>query len=580
MVSGGTMYLITTHDENVAGQPCAAVAGYTLCRWFAYSSTDMVNWTDHGTVASWSTFSWAADAAWAPQAIPRNGKFYLYAPLNNKSGATVIGVGVSSSPIGPYQDAIGQPLVAAGCSGGTGDIDPTVFIDDDGQAYLYFGRSVPGYVKLNSDMVSYSGGIQCPTDSTQTFGSAPAGGGFPTQYEEGPWIMKHGGEYYLAYAANGIPEDISYSRATAPGGPFTYGGTIMKAAGASFTNHTGIIEFKGHSYFFYHDGALKKGGSVPANGDGYHRSVCLEEFTYNADGSFPTITTTTDGPQPIANLNPFLQTEAETIALESGVQTEVTSDTGGGMDVTNIQNGDYIKVKSVDFGIGANSFSARVASSTSGGNIELHLDSVTGTTIGTCAVTGTGGAQTWRTLTSCAVTGATGVHDLFVRFTGGSGDLFNVNWWKFDGPGAAAASDAGAVDGSAPDGDTEGVDGGLSSAGDTSGGSSSGNGGALSGSSSGNGGSGTPGADGSSNGASTTRGESATNRGGCSCRAAADRRAGASALWPLVALVALRRRGRVRSSTLDATATMPLDRGGRTAVGAGHLPAVHRGYES
>src|SRR5579863_3039204 len=390
MVSGGAMYLITTHDENVAGQPCAAVAGYTLCRWFAYSSTDMVNWTDHGTVASWTTFSWAADAAWAPQGIPRNGKFYLYAPLNNKSGATVIGVGVSSSPIGPYQDAIGQPLVAAGCSGGTGDIDPTAFIDDDGQAYLYFGRSVPGYVKLNSDMVSYSGGIQCPTDSTQTFGPAPAGGGFPTQYEEGPWIMKHGAEYYLAYAANGIPEDISYSRATAPLGPFTYGGTIMKAAGASFTNHTGIIDFKGHSYFFYHDGALQKGGSVPANGDGYHRSVCLEEFTYNADGSFPTITSTTGGPEPIAHLNPFLQTEAETIALESGVQTGVTSDTGGGIDVTNIQNGDYIKVKSVDFGIGATSFSARVASSTSGGTIELHLDSVTGTTIGTCAVRGSG----------------------------------------------------------------------------------------------------------------------------------------------------------------------------------------------
>ena len=371
------MYLITTHDENVAGQPCAAVAGYTLCRWFAYSSTDMVNWTDHGTIASWSTFSWAADAAWAPQVISRNGKFYLYAPLNNKSGATVIGVGVSTSPIGPYQDAIGQPLVTAGCSGGTGDIDPTVFIDDDGQAYLYFGRSVPGYVKLNSDMVSYSGGIQCPTDSTQTFGPAPAGGGFPTQYEEGPWIMKHGGEYYLAYAANGIPEDISYSRATAPVGPFTYGGTIMKAAGASFTNHTGIIDFNGHSYFFYHDGALQKGGSVPANGDGYHRSVCLEEFTYNADGSFPTITPTTGGPEPIAHLNPFLQTEAETIAWESGVQTEVTSDTGGGMDVTNIQNGDYIKVKSVDFGTGATSFSARVASSTSGGSIELHLDNLT-----------------------------------------------------------------------------------------------------------------------------------------------------------------------------------------------------------
>ncbi|HZL21477.1 MAG TPA: family 43 glycosylhydrolase, partial [Polyangia bacterium] len=446
MVSDGQIYLITTHDENVAGQPCSAVAGYTLCRWLAYSSADMVNWTDHGTIANWSTFSWASTAAWAPQAIPRNGKFYLYVPLSNKSGATVIGVGVSNSPIGPYQDAIGQPLVTGGCPNETGDIDPTVFIDDDGQAYLYFGRSVPGYVKLNTDMISYSGGVQCPSDSSQAFGPVPSAGGFPSQYEEGPWIMKHGTTYYLAYAANNIPEDISYSKATSATGPFTYGGTIMKASGASFTNHTGIIDFNGHSYFFYHDGALQKGGSVPSNGDGYHRSVCLEEFKYNSDGSFPTIAQTTTGPQAIANLNPFVQTEAETIAWESGVQTEVTSDTGGGMDVTAIDNGDYIKIRSVAFGTGATSFDARVASSTSGGNIELHLDSLTGTQIGTCAVSGTGGAQTWTTK-SCSVTGTTGVHDLFLKFTGsGSSNLFNFNWWRFEGPGASVA-DAGATGG-------------------------------------------------------------------------------------------------------------------------------------
>ena len=82
MVSNGRDYLITTHDENVAGQPCTAVAGYTLCQWFAYSSADMVNWTTT-SLASLEPFSWASHAAWAPQVIPRNGKFYFYAPLNN-----------------------------------------------------------------------------------------------------------------------------------------------------------------------------------------------------------------------------------------------------------------------------------------------------------------------------------------------------------------------------------------------------------------------------------------------------------------------------------------------------------------
>ncbi len=477
MVADGAVYLVTTHDENAAGQPCSAVAGYTLCKWFTYSSTDMVNWTDHGVVATWSTFSWAATAAWAPQAIARNGNFYLYVPLNNKSGSTVIGVGVATSPTGPYKDAIGQPLVTAGCSGGTGDIDPTVFIDDDGQAYLYFGRSVPGYVKLNSDMISYSGGVQCPAVSSQSFGPAPSAGGFPSQYEEGPWIMKHGGTYFLAYAANNIPEDIAYSKASAPGGPFTYVGTIMKANGASFTNHTGIIDFNGHSYFFYHDGALKSGGSVPSNGDGYHRSVCLEEFTYNSDGSIPTITPTTDGPKALTNLNPYLKTEAETIAWESGVTTETCSE--GGMDVTSIGSGDYIKVKSVDFGAGATSLTARVAATSAGGTIQVHLGSQTGTLVGTCNVAATGGMQTWAD-TTCTITGASGVNDLYFVF--GGSNTFNFNNWQFTGSGtgtggAGGAPSSGGAAGTAAAAGTNGTSGSSSMGGFTAAGGSSGVGG-------------------------------------------------------------------------------------------------------
>ncbi len=480
-VDNGTVYLVTTHDENVAGTPCTAVAGYTLCKWYTFSSTDMVNWTDHGTAAQWSTFSWASTAAWAPQAIPRNGKYYIYVPLTAKSGGTQIGVGVATSPTGPYTDAKGSALVTAGCSGGSGDIDPTVFIDDDGQAYLYFGRSVPGYVKLNSDMISYSGSVQCPTVNTQSFGPA-VGTDFPSQYEEGPWIMKHGTTYYLAYAANGIPEDISYSRATAPGGPFTYAGTIMKATGASFTNHTGIIDFNGHSYFFYHNGALKSGGSVPSNGDGYHRSVCLEEFTYNADGTIPTIPSTTTGPKAIANLNPYLKTEAETIAWESGVTTEACSDTGGGMDVTSISSGDYIKVKNVDFGTGATSFTARVAASAAGGTIQIRLGSQTGTLVGTCNVSATGGTQTWAD-TTCTVSGASGVNDLFFVF---GGSTFNFNNWQFTGTGGATGGTGGAsstggasaTGGTAAAGGTRSTGGAASTGGSRSTGGNTGAGGA------------------------------------------------------------------------------------------------------
>ncbi len=154
----------------------------------------------------------------------------------------------------------------------------------------------------------------------------------------------------------------------------------------------------------------------------------MEKFTYNADGTIPTINMTTTGAPQIGTLNPYIRQEAETIAWENGVETEPASE--GGMNVGWIENGDNIKIKGVNFATGASSFTARVASGATGGKIELHLDSLNGTLVGTCTVGGTGGWQTWTSVT-CPVSGATGTHDLYLKFTGGSGYLLNANWWQF-----------------------------------------------------------------------------------------------------------------------------------------------------
>lgn len=411
MVYNDTCYLYTSHDEDTIVNNF-----FTMNEWKCYSSKDMVNWTDHGTPLAYTDFSWAKGDAWAGQCIPRNGKFYYYVPMTAKSGGTSIGVAVSDSPTGPFKDAIGKPLIAPGY----GNIDPTVFIDDNGQAYLYWGNPSLKYVKLNEDMVSYSGSIVTVPLTTASFGTRSKTDR-ETSYEEGPWFYKRGSLYYMVFAGGPISEHIAYSTSTSPTGPWTYRGVIMPAQGSSFTNHAGVVDFKGNSYFFYHNGALPDGG-------GYHRSVAVEKFSYNADGTIPTINMTTTGAPAISNLNPYIKTEAETICFESGVETENCSE--GGMDVCFIDNGDYIKVKGVNFGTGATSFEARVASATSGGNIELRLDSPTGKLVGTLVVKGTGGWQTWTTNT-CTVSGATGVHDLYLKFTGGSGSLFNINWWKF-----------------------------------------------------------------------------------------------------------------------------------------------------
>ena len=177
----------------------------------------------------------------------------------------------------------------------------------------------------------------------------------------------------MVFAAKCCSEFIAYSTSPGPTGPWTYRGTIMPTQGSSFTNHAGVIDFNGGSYFFYHNGALPGGG-------GFTRSVAVEKFSYNADGTIPTINMTTAGAPQVGTLDPYVRQEAETIAWGSGIETEPSSE--GGMNVGWIENGDYIKVKGVAFGTGASSFTARVASATSGGRIEARLDSATGTLVG------------------------------------------------------------------------------------------------------------------------------------------------------------------------------------------------------
>ncbi|KAH6628222.1 glycosyl hydrolase [Chaetomium tenue] len=408
LVYDDRIYLYTGHDEPNAQT-------FQMNDWRVYSSSDMVNWQDHGSPLSLKTFSWATAQAWAGQTIPRNGKFYWYVPMRHTSGSMAIGVAVGDSPTGPFKDAIGKPLVM------NNGIDPTVWIDDDGQAYLYWGNPGLWYVKLNPDMVSYTGNINTVTLTAAGFGGRSGNAQRPTTFEEGPWLYKRSGKYYMVFAASCCSEHLGWSTGPSATGPWTYGGVMMPAQGSSFTNHPGVVDFRGGSYLFYHNGALPGGG-------GYDRSVCVEKFAYGTNGSIPVINMSKEGAPQVGTLDPYVRQEAETMAWSSGVQTEACSE--GGMDVLSINNGDYIKVKGVAFGGGAKTFTARVSSGSSGGKIELRLGSASGTVVGTCNVSGTGGWQNWASV-SCNVSGATGTQDLFFRFTGGGGELFRFNWWQF-----------------------------------------------------------------------------------------------------------------------------------------------------
>jgi arabinoxylan arabinofuranohydrolase len=421
LVYNGTVYLYTSHDEDDA-------TGFKMLNWKLYTSADMVNWTDHGTVASLAIFPWAMQSndAWAPQAIERNGKFYLYVPISVPGWPkNVIAVAVADSPFGPFKDVLGHPLIDKAI----GNIDPTVFIDDDGQAYLYWGNPNLWYVKLHQDMISYSGDIVKVDSKAEN-------------YQEGPWFYKHNGKYYLAYASHCCPEGIGYAMSNSPTGPWLYKGMIIEPDGRSSGNHPGIIDYKGSSYVFGFNYTLN---FALTNVHRERRSITLAKFSYNPDGTISTLPWwSKEGVPQVGALNPFVRVEAETMAWESGPTTGVwttgvrtAQDDKIGVYVTRITSGDFIKVRGVDFGNNqAASFTASVASGSHGGTIEMHLDNVDGPEIGSLPVSSTGGWHKWQAKTT-TVSGANGKRDLYFLFRGETADqLFNFDYWKFNKKGA------------------------------------------------------------------------------------------------------------------------------------------------
>ncbi|WP_035646469.1 glycoside hydrolase family 43 protein [Flavobacterium sp. ASV13] len=267
------VYLYAGHDEAPND-----FNFYKMNEWVVYSSSDMKKWESHPVPLKVTDFKWAKSDAWASQVIERNGKFYWYVTVEHGTiPGKSIGVAVSDSPIGPFKDALGKALITNDMTKYTNiswdDIDPTVYIDTDGQAYLFWGNTACHYAKLKENMTEIDGEIhhiKLPN------------------YTEAPWIHKHKDWYYLSYAYE-FPEKIAYAMSKSINGPWEFKGILNELAGNSNTNHQSIIDFKGQSYFIYHNGA-----SIP-HGGSFRRSVCVDKLFYNKDGTMKRVVMTSEG---------------------------------------------------------------------------------------------------------------------------------------------------------------------------------------------------------------------------------------------------------------------------------------------
>lgn len=277
IVHNDKVYLYVGHDEAPDDYNF-----YDLNEWLVYSSDDMVNWEEHPVPLRATDFEWAVDDAWAAEVIERDGKFYWYVTVEHDDAhpGKAIGVAVSDNPTGPFKDALGEALITNDMTTeytdiSWDDIDPTVYIDDDGQAYLYWGNTVCYYAKLKDNMTELDGEIH--TVDLPNF-------------TEAPWIHKKGDWYYLSYAF-GFPEKTAYAMSRSITGPWEYKDILNEVAGNSNTNHQAIIEFEGIDYFIYHNGSLEP------NGGSFRRSVCIDQLFYNADGTLKRVQMTSEGIQ-------------------------------------------------------------------------------------------------------------------------------------------------------------------------------------------------------------------------------------------------------------------------------------------
>jgi hypothetical protein len=344
----------------------------------------------------------------APDCAYKDGTYYLYYCSPGDTHGE--GVATSKSPNGPFID--GTDI------NGAYQIDPAVFIDDDGQAYYFWGQVKPKVAKLSDDMKSIdTTTINYPLEDTAV-----------KYFHEGTSIRKIGNMYYMVFAdesRNSTPSCLAYATSSSPMGPYTYKGVIIDNIDCDpkvWNNHGSIEQFNGQWYVFYHRST---------HGSQLFRKACIEPITINEDGSIDEVEMTSQGASE--PLNAFNQIQAEWACKLSGnvrIEDYKEKDLWHGK-LAKIKNKDCVVYKYIDFKDGASKFDIKILGASSEGQVEIWTGGIdNGKHIGTCAIESVNNKNSYS-ISSCSIKETSGVHAVYLKFIGTNEKLFEIDWFSF-----------------------------------------------------------------------------------------------------------------------------------------------------
>jgi arabinoxylan arabinofuranohydrolase len=405
-VFDGRIYLYPSHD-------ILAVPGKGRPGWFCmedyhvFSSANLTDWKDHGVILRQTDVAWVDPTSyslWAPDCVCRNGKYYLYFPARAREGGFRIGVAVADRPAGPFTPET-KPI--AGVHG----IDPCVFIDRDGRAYLFYSERRIFVARLKANLVELDGP---PT----VVDHLPA-----TGLLEGPFVFERNGTYYLTYPhAAHKTERIEYATSRHPLGPYQPAGVIMdESASGCWTNQPSIVEHQGQWYLFYHDQDLSPNFDKA-------RSVRADRLFFNDDGSIKKVVPTLRGVGIVAAKS-RIQIDRYSAISRAGVSVSFLNpaEPREGWKLSLAGNTSWVRFDDVDFGQGGLQRAEVRAIAPAGGAIDLRLDKTDGPVLGRATF---GRLAEWTVVSASVRDMPAGVHALVVTQAGSQ--PVELDWVRFE----------------------------------------------------------------------------------------------------------------------------------------------------